>query len=70
MSILGGMSFEKIAEWYRISSIIVYPSFYEGQGLIPLESMDSGTPCLAFDMPPLTEMLDDDVVSKKICPMT
>ncbi len=61
VSILGGMSFEKIAEWYRISSIIVYPSFYEGQGLIPLESMASGTPCLAFDMPPLTEMLDDDV---------
>jgi len=61
VSILPGMSFEKIAEWYRISNIIVYPSFYEGQGLIPLESMASGTPCLAFDMPPLTEMIDEYV---------
>jgi len=61
VSILGGMSFEKIAEWYRISSVIAYPSFYEGQGLIPLESMASGTPCIAFDMPPLTEMLDENV---------
>ena len=35
--------------------------FYEGQGLIPLEAMASGTPVVTVDHGPLPEMVDDTV---------
>ena len=37
------------------------PSYYEGQGLIPLESLASGTPVATVNQEPLTEMVDDSV---------
>jgi len=40
---------------------VIYPSYYEGQGLIPLESLASGTPVVTVNQPPLTEMIDDEV---------
>ena len=40
---------------------VVYPSYYEGQGLIPLEALASGTPVVTVDQPPLTEMIDEEV---------
>ena len=56
-----GMPFEKLAEEFRNSDVVVYPSYYEGQGLIPLESMASGTPVATVDHGPLPEMVDDSV---------
>ena len=56
-----GLDFEEIAEMYRVADLVVYPSYYEGQGLIPLESMASGTPVLTVDHGPLPEMVDDTV---------
>jgi glycosyltransferase involved in cell wall biosynthesis len=56
-----GMGFEEIAEVYRAADLVVYPSYYEGQGLIPLESMASGTPVVTVDHGPLPEMVDDTV---------
>ncbi len=56
-----GMDFEEIAEMYRIADLIVYPSYYEGQGLIPLEAMASGTPVATVDHGPLPEMVDASV---------
>jgi mannosyltransferase len=55
------MDFEEIAEMYRIADLIVYPSYYEGQGLIPLEAMASGTPVATVDHGPLPEMVDASV---------
>jgi glycosyltransferase involved in cell wall biosynthesis len=40
---------------------VIYPSYYEGQGLIPLEAMSSGTPVVTVDHGPLPEMVDDSV---------
>ena len=56
-----GMSFDDLAQHFRSADLVVYPSYYEGQGLIPLESMSSGTPVVTVDMAPLTEMVDDTV---------
>ena len=55
------MGFEEIAEMYRVADLVVYPSYYEGQGLIPLESMASGTPVVTVDHGPLPEMVDETV---------
>jgi glycosyltransferase involved in cell wall biosynthesis len=56
-----GMSFEELAELFRNADLTVYPSYYEGQGLIPLESMSSGTPVVTVNHGPLPEMVDSEV---------
>jgi glycogen(starch) synthase len=55
------MSFEALAQHFRSADLVVYPSYYEGQGLIPLEALASGTPVVTVDQPPLTEMIDSTV---------
>ena len=61
VTIESGMGFERISEMYRASDLVIYPSYYEGQGLIPLEAMSSGTPVVTVDHGPLPEMVDDSV---------
>ena len=56
-----GMPFEELADLFRSADLVVYPSYYEGQGLIPLEAMASGTPVVTVDHGPLPEMVDDSV---------
>jgi len=55
------MSFLELASLFRNVDLTVYPSYYEGQGLIPLESMSSGTPVVTVDHGPLPEMVDSTV---------
>ena len=55
------LSFAELAQLYRSSDLVVYPSFYEGQGLIPLEAMASGVPVVTVDHGPLPEMVDESV---------
>ena len=61
VTIESGMGFEQISEMYRTSDLVIYPSYYEGQGLIPLEAMSSGTPVVTVDHGPLPEMVDESV---------
>ena len=61
VTIESGMGFEQISEMYRFSQLCVYPSYYEGQGLIPLEAMSSGIPVLTVNNGPLPEMVDETV---------
>jgi len=56
--IRSSMSFDDLAQHFRSADLVVYPSYYEGQGLIPLESLASGTPVVTVNQPPLTEMID------------
>ena len=56
-----GMSFDDLAQHFRSADLVIYPSYYEGQGLIPLEAMSSSTPVITVDMAPLTEMVDEKV---------
>jgi len=61
VSIQPGMSFDRLALHFRSADLVIYPSYYEGQGLIPLEALASGTPVVTVDQPPLTEMIDSTV---------
>jgi glycosyltransferase involved in cell wall biosynthesis len=56
-----GMSFDDLALHFRSADLVVYPSYYEGQGLIPLEALASGTPVVTVNQAPLTEMIDETV---------
>ena len=56
-----GMSFDKLALYFRAADLVVYPSYHEGQGLIPLEALASGTPVVTVNQAPLTEMIDEEV---------
>ncbi|MDP7531964.1 MAG: glycosyltransferase family 4 protein, partial [Candidatus Thalassarchaeum sp.] len=55
VTIESGMPFEELAALFRSADLVVYPSYYEGQGLIPLEAMASGTPVVTVDHGPLPE---------------
>jgi glycosyltransferase involved in cell wall biosynthesis len=55
------MPFEELASLFRSADLVVYPSYYEGQGLIPLEAMASGTPVVTVNLGPLPEMVDESV---------
>ena len=61
VTIESGMPFEELAALFRSADLVVYPSYYEGQGLIPLEAMASGTPVVTVDHGPLPEMVDEGV---------
>jgi len=61
VTIESGMPFEELAALFRSADLVVYPSYYEGQGLIPLEAMASGTPVVTVDHGPLPEMVDEAV---------
>ncbi len=59
IEIESGMEFDHLATFYRSADLVIYPSYYEGQGLIPLEAMASGTPIVTVNEGPLPEMVDD-----------
>ena len=46
------------APFYQAADLVVFPSAMEGQGLVPLESMAQGTPCLVSDIEPALETVD------------
>ncbi|GIS43686.1 MAG: hypothetical protein Ct9H90mP16_07560 [Candidatus Poseidoniales archaeon] len=52
-----GLPFDELAQLFRSADLVAYPSYYEGQGLIPLEAMASGTPVGDRDDGPLPEMV-------------
>ena len=45
--------------WYGAADLFVYPPFYEGFGLPPLEAMACGTPVVASAVSSLPEVADD-----------
>ena len=50
---------EELAVWYLLSSVFVFPSFYEGFGLPGLEAMQVGTPVVASKAGSLPEIFSD-----------
>ena len=48
-----------LAILYRLASVFVFPSLYEGFGLPPLEAMASGTPVITSNISSLPEVVGD-----------
>jgi len=46
-----------LTEWYNAADVLVFPSAWEGFGWPPLEAMACGTPVVAFDIPPVAEVV-------------
>ena len=55
----GFVSMEDMPQLYRAAELLVYPSFYEGFGLPPLEAMASGTPVVAATSTSIPEICGD-----------
>jgi len=56
---LGYLGDEELATLYRGASCLVFPSFYEGFGLPPLEAMACGCPVVVSDVASLPEVCGD-----------
>src|SRR6202007_3468208 len=53
---LGYLPEGTLAAMYRLASVFVFPSLYEGFGLPPLEAMASGTPVVTSNVSSLPEV--------------
>ena len=47
VTLLSNIPFEDLPAFYRLASLFVYPSFFEGFGIPILEALNSGTPVIA-----------------------
>ncbi len=54
---LGFVPDQTLAILYRLASVFVFPSLYEGFGLPPLEAMASGTPVVTSNLSSLPEVV-------------
>ena len=55
----GFVPLETLAVMYRLASVFVFPSLYEGFGLPPLEAMSFGTPVVTSNVSSLPEVVGD-----------
>jgi glycosyltransferase involved in cell wall biosynthesis len=56
---LGFVPDATLAVLYRLASVFVFPSLYEGFGLPPLEAMAAGTPVITSNVSSLPEVVGD-----------
>lgn len=54
---LGSVPFEDLKKLYATSDLFVFHSRWEGQGLVILEAMASGTPCVSSNVGGVREMI-------------
>jgi glycosyltransferase involved in cell wall biosynthesis len=59
---LGYVSEDTLAAMYRLATVFVFPSLYEGFGLPPLEAMASGTPVVTSNLSSLPEVAGEGAV--------
>ncbi|MGL4654473.1 MAG: glycosyltransferase family 4 protein [Sarcina sp.] len=48
--------------FYNSASMLVYPSFYEGFGLPPIEAMACGTPVISSNLTSIPEVVEDSTI--------
>ncbi|HEY3673386.1 MAG TPA: glycosyltransferase [Acidimicrobiia bacterium] len=61
-TLTGHVTDGELRELYRHARCLVYPSFYEGFGLPPLEAMALGTRAVVSRLPPIEELCGDAAV--------
>jgi glycogen(starch) synthase len=60
VTFLGWVGDDMLHSLYRIADVCIVPSIYEPFGLVALEAMASGCPCLVADTGGLREVVPDD----------
>ena len=50
--------------FYEMADLLIFPSHAEGQGLVPLEAMARGLPCLLSDIPAAIETTDNGTFAR------
>lgn len=60
--ILGYLSTPSLVKLYNLAIALVFPSFYEGFGIPPLEAMKSGCPVIASFSSSIPEVVDDSAL--------
>lgn len=58
----GFISLEYLPYLYNAAKLFVYPSFYEGFGLPPIEAMSCGTPVIGSNLTSIPEVLGDSAL--------
>jgi glycosyltransferase involved in cell wall biosynthesis len=58
----GFIPLEQLPYFYNASKLFVYPSFYEGFGLPPIEAMACGTPVVTSNATSIPEVLGDSAL--------
>ncbi|MDD2358604.1 MAG: glycosyltransferase family 1 protein [Thiovulaceae bacterium] len=59
---LGFIDDSELAKVYNLASLFVFPSFYEGFGLPPLEAMACGTPVVSSNLTSMPEVCQDAAI--------
>lgn len=60
VTLLGGVSLERVSDLYRLSSVFVVSSAYEGVPIVVLESLACGTPVVGTDCGEIPLILTED----------
>ncbi len=58
---IGKISTEKLLMHYQNSDIMIFPSLWEGYGMVIAEAMANGLPVISSDIPTSKELIDDGV---------
>ncbi|MGH2795788.1 MAG: glycosyltransferase family 4 protein [Actinomycetota bacterium] len=65
---LGFVADEELAMYYAAADLAVVPSLYEPFGMVALETMAAGTPCIAADTGGLRELVVHDATGLRFSP--
>lgn len=57
----GALPHQRVMELMQSSKVLVLPSVEEGQGVVLIEAMACGTPCIASDVGGIPEIISSDV---------
>ncbi|GAC1417181.1 MAG: glycosyltransferase family 4 protein [Actinomycetota bacterium] len=68
VSFLGFVPDDELRLWYAAADLAVVPSLYEPFGMVALETMASGTPCIAADTGGLRELIVHEATGLRFTP--
>ena len=64
---MGYLDDNELSKLYREASVFVFPSFYEGFGIPPLEAQACGCPIIVSDVTSLPEVCEDSAIYCNPC---